>query len=117
MGITDSLSLRGKTIGVTGFASPDKNLDEIIPQNHALDPDEDVEWKQYPQEAMSMAVEKGEIQAYVASVYYQVNDSNGSIFFFASNASNDIMFADHDDRYAYGREWIEVVRRYSAVIG
>ena len=42
-GITDILGLRGKTIGVADFASPDKNLYEIILQNHGLDPDKDVE--------------------------------------------------------------------------
>jgi len=94
-GISDILSLRGKTIGVADFASPDKNLYEIILQNHGLDPDKDVEWKQYPQELMSMAVEKGEIQAYVAgdpNVYYQVKNSNGNLFRVASNATNE--FAD-----------------------
>jgi len=94
-GITDIDSLRGKTIGVTDFASPDKNLYEIILQNHGLDPDKDVEWKQYPQELMSMAVDKGEIQAYVAgdpNVFYQVKNSNGNLFRVASNATNE--FAD-----------------------
>ncbi len=94
-GITDIASLRGKTIGVTDFASPDKNLYEIILQNHGLDPDKDVEWKQYPQDLMAMAVQKGEIQAYVAgdpNVYYQVKNSKGNLFRVASNATNE--FAD-----------------------
>jgi alkanesulfonate monooxygenase SsuD/methylene tetrahydromethanopterin reductase-like flavin-dependent oxidoreductase (luciferase family) len=197
--ITDIGSLHGKTIGVTDFASPEKNLYEIILQNHGLDPDTDVEWKQYPQELMAMAVDKGEIQAYVAgdpNVYYQVWNSNGNLFRAASNATDEfaetlvaqhvfnprdderdqletwtastalaavtsrieiiaaikpylfhpvvlakmasqideisqgrfsinlvnawfkpeferagITFADHDDRYAYGREWIEIFRQ------
>ncbi len=94
-GITDIASLRGKTIGVTDFASPDKNLYSIILLNHGLDPDKDVEWKVFPQELMSMAVDKGEIQAYVAgdpNVYYQVKNSNGKLFRVASNATNE--FAD-----------------------
>jgi NitT/TauT family transport system substrate-binding protein len=94
-GIKDILTLKGKTIGVADFSSPDKNLYAIILQNHGLDPDKDVEWKQYPQELMSMAVEKGEIQAYVAGdpvVYYQVKNSNGKLFRVASNATNE--FAD-----------------------
>jgi len=91
-GITDIPSLRGKTIGVADFAAPDKNLYAIILQNHGLDPDKDVEWKQYPQELMSMAVDKGEIQAYVAgdpNVYYQVKNSHGKLFTVASNATNE----------------------------
>jgi NitT/TauT family transport system substrate-binding protein len=94
-GITDILSLRGKSIGVADFAAPDKNLYTIILQNHGLDPEKDVEWKQYPQELMAMAVDKGEIQAYVAgdpNVYYQVRNSNGKLFRVASNATNE--FAD-----------------------
>jgi NitT/TauT family transport system substrate-binding protein len=91
-GITDIPSLKGKTIGVADFAAPDKNLYSIILQNHGLDPDKDVEWKQYPQELMAMAVDKGEIQAYVAgdpNVYYQVKNSNGKLFRVASNATNE----------------------------
>ena len=80
-GITDILSLRGWTIGVTDFASPYKSLYEIIPPKHGPDPDEDGEWKQYPQELLSMAVEKGDTQVYVAgdpNVYYLVKNSNVS---------------------------------------
>ncbi len=91
-GITDIPSLRGKRIGITDLASPDKNLYSIILQNHGLDPDKDVDWKVYPDTVLGIAVDKGEIDAYVAGdpqVYYQVKSSNGKLFRVASNASNE----------------------------
>jgi len=91
-GITDIPSLRRRRIGITDMASPDKNLYSIILQNHGLDPDKDVEWKQYPEAVLSMAVDKGEIDSYVAGdpqVYYQIQSSNGKLFRVASNASNE----------------------------
>ncbi len=91
-GITTIESLKGKRIGITDFASPDKNLYAIILQNHGLDPDRDVEWKQYPDTVLGMAIGKGEIDAYVAGdpqVYYQIKNSNDQLFRVASNASNE----------------------------
>jgi NitT/TauT family transport system substrate-binding protein len=91
-GITDIASLKGKRIGITDFASPDKNLYAIILQNHGLDPEKDVEWKQYPDTVLGLAIGKGEIDAYVAGdpqVYYQIKDSKGGLFRVASNASNE----------------------------
>jgi NitT/TauT family transport system substrate-binding protein len=91
-GISDIPSLKGKRIGVSDFASPDKNLYEIILQNHGLDPDHDIDWKQYPAEVLGMAVDKGEIDAYVGGdpqVYYQIKNSGGKLFRVASNASNE----------------------------
>jgi NitT/TauT family transport system substrate-binding protein len=94
-GISDIASLRGKRIGITDLSSPDRNLYAIILQNHGLDPDKDVEWKVYPDTVMSVAVDKGELDAFVAGdpqVYYQVKNSNGKLFRVASNATNE--FAD-----------------------
>lgn len=91
-GISDIASLRGKRIGITDFASPDKNLYAIILQNHGLDPDKDVEWKQYPAELLGAAVDKGEIDAYVAGdpqVYYQIKNNPTKLFRVASNATNE----------------------------
>ena len=91
-GVTDIPSLRGKRIGISDFASPDKNLYAIILQNHGLNPDSDVEWKQYPADMLSVAVGKGEIDAYVGGdplVYYQIKNSGGQLFRVASNATNE----------------------------
>jgi NitT/TauT family transport system substrate-binding protein len=91
-GINDIPSLHGKRIGISDFASPDKNLYAIILQNHGLDPDHDVEWKQFPAEMLGVAVDKGEIDAYVGGdpqVYYQIKNSGGKLFRVASNATNE----------------------------
>jgi NitT/TauT family transport system substrate-binding protein len=91
-GITDIPSLRGKRVGITDFASPDKNLYAIILQNHGLDPDRDVEWKQYPADLLGIAVDKGEIDAYVAGdpqVYYQIKSNPTKLFRLASNATTN----------------------------
>ena len=94
-GITDFATLKGKTIGVADFASPDKNLYSIVLKRRGLDPEHDVEWRQYPTDMMPVAVQKGEIHAYVAGdplVYLQVQRSEGKLFRLASNGSGD--FAD-----------------------
>ncbi|CAH2598810.1 ABC-type nitrate/sulfonate/bicarbonate transport systems, periplasmic components [Rhodovastum atsumiense] len=91
-GIVDFQTLRGKTIGVSDFASPDKNLYSIVLRRKGIDPDRDVEWKQFPTDMMPVAVQKGEIQAYVAGdplVYLQVENSQGKLFRLASNATGD----------------------------
>jgi NitT/TauT family transport system substrate-binding protein len=92
-GITaDVASLRGKRIGIADLAGTDKNLYSIILQNHGLDPDNDVVWKQYPDTVLGVAVAKGEIDAYVAGdpqVYYAIKNSGGKLFRVASNATNE----------------------------
>jgi NitT/TauT family transport system substrate-binding protein len=88
----DVASLRGKRIGIADLAGTDKNLYAIILQNHGLDPDKDVEWKQYPDTVLGVAVGKGEIDAYVAGdpqVYYAIKNSGGKLFRVASNATNE----------------------------
>ena len=94
-GVVDFTTLRGKTIGVSDFASPDKNLYSIVLRHKGIDPEHDVEWKQYPLDMMPVAVQKGEIQAYVAGdplVYLAVQRSGGRLFRLASNATGE--FAD-----------------------
>ncbi len=91
-GITDFATLKGKTIGVSDFASPDKNLYSIVLKRKGLDPEHDVEWRQYPTDMMPVAVQKGEIHAYVAGdplVYLQVQRSGGKLFRLASNGTGD----------------------------
>jgi NitT/TauT family transport system substrate-binding protein len=91
-GITDFASLKGKAIGVADFASPAKNLYSIVLRRRGLDPDHDVEWRQYPDDMLAVAVQKGEIQAYVSSdplVYRAVERSEGKLFRLHSNATQE----------------------------
>lgn len=62
-GIDSIAALRGKSIGVSDQASPAKNFFSILFAKRGLDPDNDVEWRQYPADLLTLAVEKGEVQA------------------------------------------------------
>ena len=56
-------SLRGKVIAVSDQASPAKNFFSIVLAKRGIDPAQEVEWRQYPGNLLSLAVEKGEAQA------------------------------------------------------
>ncbi|WP_213881154.1 ABC transporter substrate-binding protein [Pseudomonas sp. dw_358] len=55
--------LKGKTIGVTDMAAPDRNFFSILLKKHGVDPVREVEWKLYPADLLSTALDKGEVQA------------------------------------------------------
>ncbi|HVI50571.1 MAG TPA: ABC transporter substrate-binding protein [Candidatus Sulfotelmatobacter sp.] len=59
--------LRGKTIATPDLAGPDKNFFSVILAKHGIDPAKDVEWKQYPGNLLTLAVDKGEAHALTAS--------------------------------------------------
>jgi NitT/TauT family transport system substrate-binding protein len=64
----DSLeSLRGKAIAISDQASPAKNFFSIVFAKKGIDPAQDIEWRQYPGNLLSLAVEKGEVQALAAN--------------------------------------------------
>lgn len=91
-GITTIDQLRGKNIGVADVSGTSRNLYAIMMQNAGLDPERDVNWKTFPDDVMPIAMEKGEIDAYVAGdpvVYYQILGSQGKLFRLASNATGD----------------------------
>lgn len=56
-------SLKGQTIGVTDMAGPDKNFFAILLKRHGIDPISDVQWKVYPADLLSVALDKREIAA------------------------------------------------------
>lgn len=62
-GIADLKGLRGKTIAVSDMASPAKNFFAIVLAKQGLDPEKDVQWRQYPADLLGLALEKGEAQA------------------------------------------------------
>lgn len=55
--------LKGKAIGVTDMASPDRNFFSILLKKHGVDPVRDVEWRLYPADLLGTALERGEVQA------------------------------------------------------
>jgi NitT/TauT family transport system substrate-binding protein len=56
-------SLRGKSIAISDQASPAKNFFSILLAKQGLDPEKDVDWRQYPADLLALAVEKGEVHA------------------------------------------------------
>ncbi|HEX4114032.1 MAG TPA: ABC transporter substrate-binding protein [Stellaceae bacterium] len=62
-GITDIASLKGKTIGVGDMAGADRNFFVILLTKHGLDPNKDVEWRQFPPDLLALAIQKGEAHA------------------------------------------------------
>jgi NitT/TauT family transport system substrate-binding protein len=62
-GLTGVADLRGKTVGVSDMAAPDKNYFSIVAAKLGLNPITDITWKQYPADLLSTALRKGEVQA------------------------------------------------------
>ncbi len=62
-GITDIKSLKGKTIGVGDMAGADRNFFVILLTKYGLDPNTDVEWRQFPPDLLALAIQKGEAHA------------------------------------------------------
>ncbi|WP_377807197.1 ABC transporter substrate-binding protein [Azospirillum sp. A29] len=62
-GVKTVLDLPGKVIGVSDMASPSKNFFSVVLTKFGLDPNKDVEWRQFPADLLGLAVEKGEIHA------------------------------------------------------
>ena len=63
-GITSIAGLKGKTVGTADMASPEKNFFSIVAAKQGLDPNADIEWRQYPADLLGEALKKGEIQAF-----------------------------------------------------
>jgi NitT/TauT family transport system substrate-binding protein len=55
--------LRGKRLGVGDINGVDKNFFSIVLLKKGIDPQTEVEWKQFPPELLGMAIKKGEIDA------------------------------------------------------
>jgi NitT/TauT family transport system substrate-binding protein len=61
--ISTLAQLKGKTIGVGDLAGPGKNFFAIVLKKQGIDPERDVQWRQYPADLLGIALQKGEIQA------------------------------------------------------
>lgn len=77
-GIAD---LRGKTVGVSDMAAPDKNFFTIVAAKAGIDPNDDIQWRQYPADLLSVALKRGEIQAFALGdpLGWVVRDREGLI--------------------------------------
>jgi NitT/TauT family transport system substrate-binding protein len=75
----DKLSdLKGKIVAVGDLAGPDKNFFSIQLSKQGIDPNRDVDWRAYPGNLLQLAVEKGEVHAFLAAdpiAYLWLKDS------------------------------------------
>lgn len=66
-GIGKLADLKGKIVAVGDLAGPDKNFFSIQLSKLGIDPVKDVDWRAYPGNLLNVAVEKGEVQAFLSS--------------------------------------------------
>jgi NitT/TauT family transport system substrate-binding protein len=91
-GINTLQDLRGKRIGMSDLNSPMKLLYEIQLKKEGVSPD-DVTWRQFPPEVFTIAVQKGEIDAFAdgePNAYYAVRRSKGKLFELASSGKGEL---------------------------
>jgi NitT/TauT family transport system substrate-binding protein len=77
-GIDKLADLKGKIVGVGDLGGPDKNFFSVQLFKQGIDPNKDVDWRVYPGNLLQLAVEKGEVQAFLASdpiAYLWLKDS------------------------------------------
>ena len=70
--------LKGKVVAVGDLAGPEKNFFSIQLAKRGIDPNKDVDWRAYPGNLLNVAVEKREVQAFLASdplAYLWLKDS------------------------------------------
>jgi NitT/TauT family transport system substrate-binding protein len=66
-GVDKLADLKGKIVAVGDLAGPDKNFFSIQLAKLGIDPNREVDWRAYPGNLLNLAVEKGEVQAFLAS--------------------------------------------------
>lgn len=78
-GITRLEDLKGRTIGASDMGAPDKNFFSIRLAKLGIDPLNDVQWKVYPADMLSVALRKGEVQAFTLGdpLSWVVRDRDG----------------------------------------
>lgn len=62
-GVKQLTDLKGKTIGVADIGGPDKNFFAIRLKEVGIDPETDVEWRQFPSDLLPIALQRGNVQA------------------------------------------------------
>jgi NitT/TauT family transport system substrate-binding protein len=62
-GLKGIADLRHKRVGVGDVSGVDKNFFSIVLQKKGIDPNSEVEWKQFPPDMLGVALKRGEIDA------------------------------------------------------
>ncbi len=66
-GVGKLADLKGKIVAVGDLAGPDKNFFSIQLAKLGIDPNKEVDWRAYPGNLLNVAVEKGEVHAFLSS--------------------------------------------------
>ena len=66
-GVSKLADLKGKIVAVGDLAGPDKNFFSIQLAKLGVDPNKEVDWRPYPGNLLKVAVEKGEVQAFLSA--------------------------------------------------
>ncbi|WP_027524491.1 ABC transporter substrate-binding protein [Bradyrhizobium sp. Ec3.3] len=77
-GVNKLADLKGKIVAVGDLGGPDKNFFSIQLAKLGIDPLKDVDWRAYPGNLLDVAVQKGEVQAFLSSdplAYLWLKDS------------------------------------------
>jgi NitT/TauT family transport system substrate-binding protein len=91
-GIKDIGGLKGKTIGVSSISGPPRNFFAILLSDSGLDPQTDVQWREFPADVLLTALQRGEIDAIADSdpnAWLTNQRAKGAIVEIASNLSGD----------------------------
>ncbi|WP_018979816.1 ABC transporter substrate-binding protein [Saccharibacter floricola] len=62
-GVKSLADLKGKTVGVADIGGPDRNFFAIRLKEAGVDPEEDVQWRQFPSDLLPIALQRGDVQA------------------------------------------------------
>lgn len=89
-GLRKIADLKGKAIGVTDLAAPDRNFFSIMLHQAGIDPSKDVEWKVFPGDILPVALKKNEVQAFALGdpLGWIARERDG-LFEIANNLSGD----------------------------
>jgi len=88
----DITALKGKTIGVSSISGPPRNFFAILLSDGGLDPQTDVQWREFPADLLLVALQRGEIDAIADSdpnAWLTGRRANGEIIEIASNLTGD----------------------------
>ena len=56
--------LKGRQVGCSDMGAPDKNFFSIVAAKQGIDPNSDIQWRQFPGDLLGVALQKGEIEAF-----------------------------------------------------
>jgi NitT/TauT family transport system substrate-binding protein len=91
-GITDITKLKGGTIGVSSISGTPRNFFAILLADNGIDPETEVQWREFPADLLGTALQRGEVQAVADSdpaAWLTQQRSNGELVEIASNLSGD----------------------------